>query len=127
MSGSREEKYNELVKDLKTEKYGKWLFDPTTNNLEWDDDMYALFEVNKDDFQGAYEAWMDTLHPEDVEAAPKDFEKALLGTGHFEAKFRIQTKDGRIKNVGAKGIIDRDDNGSPVFVTGINWDIDSES
>lgn len=44
---------------------GIWDWDIVTNELVWDDSMYQLYGIRKNDFGGAYDAWIGTIHPED--------------------------------------------------------------
>ena len=42
---------------------GIWDWDVLRNELKWDDSMYLLYGIEKDEFKGAYEAWIKCLHP----------------------------------------------------------------
>ena len=112
----------EMALILENNKIGIWKFNPINNELFWDQSMYELFEIQSKGFSGAYDAWSQCLHPESARQAQNDFEQALLGHGNFESNFKILTKDGKVKHIGARALIDRDNQGEAVFVTGINWD-----
>ncbi|MEC7277401.1 MAG: PAS domain-containing protein [Bdellovibrionota bacterium] len=112
----------ELKLILESNQVGTWKFNPVSNELFWDDSMYQLFDVNPKDFNGAYDAWVNTLDENDKERAMDEFENALTGDGNFESSFKIKTKANKQKYIGARAIIDRDSDGKPLFVMGINWD-----
>lgn len=112
----------ELKLILESNEFGIWKFNPITNELHWDESMYSLFGIKKKDFSGAYDAWVSTLHPEGAEKAQEDFQKALNGKGNFEGSFQIITSKGKVKHIGARANIDRDNEGNPLFAMGINWD-----
>ena len=107
---------------LKTTNTGLWKYYPDKNNLIWDESMYKLFDVDQNSFTGAYDAWYNTLHPDSRNTAMRDFEEALNGSGNFSGTFKIITKHNKIKHIGASAIIERDNKGNPIFVTGFNWD-----
>jgi hypothetical protein len=46
---------------------GIWKWDIVRNQLTWDEGMYKLYEIDREDFSGAYDAWRSCLHPEWVE------------------------------------------------------------
>jgi PAS domain-containing protein len=50
----------------KTAGIGIWEFDIPNNQLFWDDNMYRLYGIKKNDFKGVYEAWEACVHPDDV-------------------------------------------------------------
>ncbi|MCR9204514.1 MAG: PAS domain-containing protein, partial [Halobacteriovoraceae bacterium] len=112
----------ELSLILESNKIGIWKFNPIINDLHWDQSMYELFGVKQSDFSGAYDAWLKTLHEDSFEIAQKEFQEALAGDGHFDTNFKIKTPDGKVLYIGGRAIIDRDQNGRAVFVTGVNWD-----
>ncbi len=112
----------ELKLILESNQFGIWKFNPVSNELFWDDSMYQLYEVDPSDFDGAFDAWKNTLDETDKEQAIGDFEAALSGDGNFESSFKIKTKKDKQKYIGARAIIDRDRDGNPLFVMGINWD-----
>jgi len=111
---------------LESNKIGVWRFDPIINELSWDTSMYNLFDISENQFSGAIDAWESTLYDTYKESAPLDFQKALEGNGNFDATFKIQDGSGNIKDIGARAIIDRDNEGQPIYVTGVNWDRTNE-
>src|SRR5665647_3174493 len=54
---------------------GIWDLNLQTNELIWDDTMFALYGARREDYSGTYDAWSTRLHPEDraaTEAALQD-------------------------------------------------------
>jgi hypothetical protein len=45
--------------------------------------------VKKENFSGAYDAWLAGLHPEDRVQAEKDFQMALSGEKEFDTEFAL--------------------------------------
>jgi len=107
----------------KSAQVGIWDWDVLNNQLFWDDQMYALYGLRKDQFNGAFEAWFSGLHPEDKEFAQKETENALKGYKNYETEFRIVWPDGSIRHIKAKGEVFRNGNGEPVRMVGVNYDI----
>ena len=62
---------------------GIWDWDVEQDQLVWDDSMYRLYGVRKEEFSGAFDAWSKCLVPEDVARAKADVEAALRGDREY--------------------------------------------
>jgi len=102
---------------------GIWDFYPQTTKLIWDDSMFALFHIKKEDFSGAYNAWLFSLHPDDREQADLEVQTALSGGKSFDTDFRVIWPNGEIRNIKGVANIFRDETGKPIRMLGINADI----
>lgn len=102
---------------------GIWDLNPQTEELIWDDSQFALFNINKEDFSGAYDAWTACLHPDDREQAEKELREALFGGKPFNTDFRVIWPNGQIRNIKGVAKIFRDETGKPLRMLGINADI----
>lgn len=102
---------------------GVWELDLKNNILIWDDWMYNLYGVSKEDFVGAYETWQQGVHPDDLERSSKEVEEAIQGLKGFDTEFRIITPKGIIKHIKATAIISKNDIGESISMIGVNYDI----
>lgn len=125
-----EEKLKEVSDRLKLATYnssiGIWDFDVVNNVLVWDDFMFQLFGVKKENFLGAYEVWRGTLHPDDLEQGERELQMALSGEKEFDTEFRVIWPDQSIHFIRAKAMVQRDGSGTPLRMLGTNWDITSQ-
>lgn len=62
---------------------GIWDWHIVNNILIWDDQMYELYGISRDQFSGAYEAWKAGLHPEDRQRCNE--ESLMVLRGEIEA------------------------------------------
>lgn len=104
-------------------RLGVWSLDVRENRLEWDDWMFRLYGMERKNFDGAFEAWQAGVHPDDIERAGREVEQALKGEKEFNTEFRIIRPDGEIRHIKASAAVSLDDQGRPVSMTGINYDI----
>ncbi|MBC6365811.1 PAS domain S-box protein [Algoriphagus sp. AK58] len=104
-------------------KMGIWDWDIPKNQLIWDDRMYEMYRIQKEDFEGAVSAWQKVLHPDDFEQANKDLNDALEGKREFNSIFRVVWPDKSIRYIEGNAIVSRDINGKPVRMIGGNIDI----
>ncbi|MFZ4724891.1 MAG: response regulator [Paludibacter sp.] len=102
---------------------GVWDLDLVNNILLWDDQMFLLYGIPKDNFGGAYETWKDGVHPDDVVRGDLEIQKAISGEKEFDTEFRVVWPDGTIHNIKALAIVQRDELGKPMRMIGTNWDI----
>ena len=101
---------------------GIWDWDVVNNRLVWDDSMYRLYGIRREDFLGAYEAWSSALHPDDRERTEGDIQAALRGEMEYAPEFRVVWPDGSIHYLKAASHTLFDENGRPLRMVGINYD-----
>ena len=67
---------------------GIWDWDVEQDRLVWDDSMYRLYGVRKEEFSGAYDAWCRCLVPEDIARATADVQAALRGDREYRCRLQ---------------------------------------
>ncbi|ERP30862.1 PAS domain S-box protein [Chitinivibrio alkaliphilus] len=105
---------------------GVWEFDPVKNSLSWDDQMYKLYGISREQFTNAYEAWEAYTHQDDLARVNDEVQAALRGENKFDTEFRIVWPDGSIHHIRGLAEVLFDSHGNPVNVIGTNWDITEE-
>lgn len=107
----------------KASSMGIWDWDVVKNKLDWDDQMYALYGISKEDFPGAYEAWLDGLHPDDRRMSDELAQMVLKENKEYHAEYRVVWPDGSIHWLRAAGQVFYNQAGEPVRMIGVNFDI----
>ena len=102
---------------------GVWEWDLRSNELVWDDWMYRLNGIEKSEFSGAYDAWVNSVHPGDIENAKLELESASNGNGSYEREFRVIHKNGQTRTIKACAEVVRDTNGEAIKFIGVNYDV----
>ncbi len=102
---------------------GIWDWNIQKNEIVWDDQMVALYGLQTGNFKGAYEAWLNGVHPDDREESDKISQSAVRGEGEYDTEFRVLWPDGSVHWLKADGRVFRDENGAPVRMVGVNYDI----
>ncbi len=118
-----EELDNRMRVALESANAGIWDFDIVNNTLFWDENMYELYQVNKEDFSGDFEAWEKTVHPEDKERSLMELQQAIEGTKPFNTEFRVKTADNSVRHIHGFGKVFRDEAGKAIRMIGANTDI----
>ena len=101
---------------------GIWDWDVEQDELVWDDAMYRLYGLRKEDFGGAYEAWSSALHPEDRARTEAGIQGALRGEKEYSEEFRVVWPDGSVHYILAASRTYRDADGRPLRMVGTNID-----
>ena len=114
---------NRLTLAARAGGVGIWDYDTVNNVLVWDDEMFRLYGITRDQFGGAYEAWKAGVHPEDVQRGDQEIQLALRGEKEFDTEFRVVCPDGTIRSLRALALVQRDAAGQPTRMIGTNWDI----
>jgi len=102
---------------------GIWDWDVVKNELSWDDSMYLLYGIRKEDFSGAYESWRSTLHPDDRKFVEDEVQAAIRGEREYAPEFRIVQPDGAIRIIKAASQTFREQNGKALRMIGTCIDI----
>ncbi len=102
---------------------GVWEYEIEKNILTWDDRMFSLYGISRENFAGAYEAWQNGLHPEDKERCDAEIQMAISGEKDFNTIFRVIFPNGDQRIVQAHAIVNRDDSGKAIKMIGTNMDI----
>ena len=102
---------------------GIWDWNIQKNELVWDDQMYALYGLKPAEFGGAYEAWLNGIHPDDRGPGNEISTAAVRGERVYDTEFRVLWRDGSVHWLKANGEVIRDAAGMPLRMVGVNYDI----
>ncbi len=124
---------NEIIRErllISTQamKFGVWDWDVKNNKLVWDDFLYEVYGVNREEFQGDYDAFEKTLLESEKPRVMAELNKAFANRENFSSEFLIKSKtDGgqnRVIKSKAKAFYSND--GTILRLVGANWDVTHE-
>ncbi|MGB8409529.1 MAG: PAS domain-containing protein, partial [Gallionella sp.] len=58
-------------------KVGSWDLDLISNNLVWSDEVFNIFELEKSRFVATYEAFLNSIHPDDRDMVNQAYTNSL--------------------------------------------------
>ncbi len=118
------EKSEALLKEAqKIARVGNWELDLNTNKLNWSDEIYEIFELDKNSFEATYDSFLNAIHPEDRNAVSQAYSNSLKNHKPYEVFHRLLLNDGRMKYVQEKGRTYYDNEGNPLRSVGTVMDI----
>ncbi|MBI5938650.1 MAG: PAS domain S-box protein [Betaproteobacteria bacterium] len=102
---------------------GSWELDLTTGKLAWSDEVYRIFELDPGRFAASYEAFVDSIHPDDRALVNQAYADSVRDHAPYDLDHRLLMRDGRIKYVREICETYYDDNGKPIRSLGTVQDI----
>ncbi len=102
---------------------GVWDMDLVNNFLLWDDQMFALYGLDRSSAGEADHARRRGIHPDDESHVESQIKLAISGEKEFDTEFRVVWPDRSIHNIRAQATVQRDKSGNPLNIIGTNWDI----
>jgi signal transduction histidine kinase/CHASE1-domain containing sensor protein len=106
---------------------GVWELDVSTNTMLWDQRMYEIYALKEGGSSSTYEAWHQSIHPDDRSANNEAMRASLKEGVDYSHKFRIVLPNSEVRYIQTYAVVDRDSLGNPLKMIGVNWDITKES
>ncbi len=104
-------------------RIGRWELDLLNNSLRWSDTIFDIFEIDQTQFGATYEAFLETIHPDDREPVNKAYTDSLKNKQPYDVTHRLLMKDGRVKWVSEACRTDYNPQGQAIQSVGIVQDI----
>jgi PAS domain S-box-containing protein len=101
---------------------GIWEWDLENGELVWSDEIRRLHGCGTDTFDGRYESWMESIHPDDRRQVHESISQALAANGEYEIQYRVILSDKNIHWLEARGRTIMIGN-TPVRMLGVAMDV----
>ena len=103
---------------------GSWKWDLRTQKITWSDEMFRLFGVERDGFDGNLERVIaERIHRADIAAVQESNQKVLEDADPVPMSYRIVLPDGTERIVWAQGKLVRDEADQAVALVGYVQDV----
>lgn len=102
---------------------GIWDWDVSRDVLTWDAVMFQLYGRAPGKGPIEYRTWADSLHPDDRQSTEQAIQRALKGYDTYRPRFRVIWPDGSVHHVQAMGTVERNRQGQPRRMIGVNYDV----
>lgn len=100
---------------------GTFEWDIQNRKTIWSSQLKALYGFAPGEFKG-FEDWGGRVHPDDLRMSKKALRESLI-TGKYDVDFRIIWPDRSLHWLAARGKVIYDEQGRPLYMTGVNMDI----
>lgn len=102
---------------------GSWEWDVETGRLNWSDEVFNIFGIDKEKFGASYERFVHYIHPDDREKVVYAINASIADDEDYNIEHRIVRTDGEIRYVQERGDVIRNGNGKAVQMIGTIFDI----
>jgi PAS domain S-box-containing protein len=102
---------------------GSFEWDIATNLVTWSDELCRIQGLEPCQFGGTYEAFLNRIHPDDLERTKSAIFDALRQGSPIVYEHRIIRPDGKVRVLQTRGDTITDKDGRPVKMAGCSWDI----
>lgn len=104
-------------------RVGNWDWDIAANDLQWSDEIYSIFGIEKKWFGATYETFLRFIHPDDRKSVERAVNEALYEGKAYSIDHRIVRPDGVELTVHEQAEVEFDSRGVPVRMSGTVQDI----
>ncbi|MBD3331264.1 PAS domain S-box protein [candidate division GN15 bacterium] len=112
-----------LLQSQRIAHTGSFIRDLATNEVTWSDEQYHLFGYEPAEIDLDYETVVEHIHPDDRQQFLSSNRALVEDNQEYDCEYRIVRKDGAIRWIRSRAIIERDDSDQPSRVVGAIQDI----
>jgi len=102
---------------------GSWIWNIVEDQEIWSDEIYRIFGLAPQEFSATYEAFLESVHPDDRELVKSSVDAAIHKKMPYSIDHRIIRPNGSIRYVHEEGEVTYDEKGKPVQMMGTVHDI----
>ena len=119
-----------LNQSIRAASIGTWELDMINNQMHWDESMFELYDLRKENFTEDYKKLSETLlsmYGEEFHEEQKNFYvRAEMGDRLWEGRYSIITSSKEKKYIKSTAQFERDKTGKAIRAIGANIDITKE-
>lgn len=104
-------------------KVGVYEWDLITQEVNWDAQVYELWDLDPNDGPATLEAWRSRVHPADLGPTQARFAEIIKNENEFDVELRVVARNGIVRDVRNRGSIQRDRKGEPIKMIGLVMDV----
>jgi PAS domain-containing protein len=82
---------------------GTWEWDLVTNAIIWSEELWTLYELEPNSREPSYEAWLQSVHPDDRTKVDRVVREAASTGAELNAEWRVVHRDGEDRWLMSRG------------------------
>jgi PAS domain S-box-containing protein len=102
---------------------GSFEWDVEPNVVTWSDELHRIYGLERGQFEGTYEAFLERVHPDDLAYTKNVVFDAFRSIKPFMYDHRIVRPDGAVRMLHTRGDVIADEGGKPLRIVGSCWDV----
>lgn len=108
---------------LEAGNIGAWDWHIDAHEVVWSQNMESLHGLEPGTFDGTFEGYRQSIHPDDYQRVIDAIQRALEGEEEYELEYRSLRSDGSYQWLSTHGSVIYDRRGRPHRMTGVCYDI----
>jgi len=112
-----------LHRSLAAAKAGTWEWDTASGANTWSEELWELYDLERDGREPSYDLWLESIHPDDRHAAATRVADAAAAGDEVDTEWRVNTRDGSLRWLVSRGSPVRDADDTVVRYLGVVMDI----
>jgi len=110
-----------------SENDGLWDWNLTSGRIHFSARWISMLGCESEEVSTKPEEWFQRIHPEDLEQVQRGIDAELAGNSRqFEYQHRLRHHDGTYRWMSCRGVIERNDGGQAIRISGSHSDITAE-
>lgn len=102
---------------------GNWDLELVKNELRWSDEVFRIFGLKPQEFEGTFEGFLKRVHPDDRGAVGSLYKNSVKDKAQYDIVYRIVRPDGEVRYVHDKAENIKYETGNTTRVIGTVQDI----
>lgn len=109
---------------IRAANIGIWDWDLRTGKTVWNDNMFTIYGVRREDYPATHEAWTKLIHPDDLEQVER-IHQQIIADERVSQDFEVRNvwPNGEIRHMLSYGQVILDEDERPLRLVGVNMDI----
>jgi PAS domain S-box-containing protein len=112
-----------LTLAIESGNIGVWEWDLKTDKTIWDERMITMFGIEPGSFDNTHKGFVDLVHEEDITHIEKAISDTLNHGKEYVNLYRTKPVNGKIKYITSRAIVNKYENGKPVSLIGVCFDV----
>jgi PAS domain S-box-containing protein len=113
----------QLAEAQQIARVGSWSWDVASNKVSWSDEMFRIYGITPEQFDGTYEAFLERVEPEDRAHIDRVVRASFENHQPFSYYERIRWPDGTLRVLHSHGKVETDEEGNVARLLGTCQDI----
>jgi PAS domain S-box-containing protein len=113
----------QLAEAQQIARVGSWSWDVASNKVSWSDEMFRIYGITPEQFDGTYEAFLERVEPEDRAHIDRVVRASFENHQPFSYYERIRWPDGTLRVLHSHGKVETDEEGNVTRLLGTCQDI----
>jgi PAS domain S-box-containing protein len=113
----------QLTEAQRLANLGSWSWDIVGNRVSWSDQLYGIYGITRDEFDGTISDFISRIHPDDRAQVSASVAASLKSGTSFSHEERIVRPDGEVRRLQSVGEVIRDEKGAAQRMLGVCLDV----